>query len=61
MDSAMPDISMCRNSNCPKHETCYRFTAVPNPKRQVYAGFKPTDNVCMYFIDNVEYESEYKR
>ena len=26
----MPDITMCRGDDCPKRETCYRFTAIPD-------------------------------
>jgi hypothetical protein len=25
-----PDISMCKNEECPKKETCYRFKAIPD-------------------------------
>lgn len=27
----MPDISMCSGIDCPLKETCYRYTAQPNP------------------------------
>jgi hypothetical protein len=32
----MPDIAMCKGNNCPKKETCYRFTAKPNEPFQTY-------------------------
>lgn len=39
----MPDISMCRNEQCPKHKYCYRFNATPDRHMQAYADFKPDD------------------
>lgn len=35
----MPDISMCRDFTCPSRESCYRYRAVPNERRQTYAEF----------------------
>ena len=32
----MPDISMCKVSDCPLSDTCYRFTATPEPLGQFY-------------------------
>ncbi len=32
----MPDISMCVGGNCPKKDSCYRYTATPTPKWQSY-------------------------
>lgn len=39
----MPDISLCRNEQCPKKKYCYRFNATPEPMYQSYADFKPDD------------------
>lgn len=39
----MPDITMCKGYSCPMKDTCYRFTAKPNPNRQSYfssVGYK---------------------
>jgi hypothetical protein len=36
----MPDISMCKDKNCPKRDTCYRFTAKPTMDWQSYGDFK---------------------
>jgi len=49
----MPDISMCPGSKsdglvhtvCSRRETCYRFTAEPNPWRQSYFTSAP-----LYFV-----------
>jgi len=38
----MADISMCKDETCPKKETCYRFTAIPDEYWQMYADFKYT-------------------
>ena len=35
----MPDISLCRNTNCPLRNNCYRFTAKPDEFRQAYGSF----------------------
>ena len=32
----MPDITMCMDMTCEQRQTCYRFTATPNPWRQSY-------------------------
>lgn len=52
----MPDISMCKGSIgafiCPKKETCYRYTAEPNPNRQSYFFNPPYDKEtsgCNYY------------
>lgn len=38
----MPDITMCRNKDCPSSLTCYRFVARPSRFRQSYfADMKP--------------------
>lgn len=53
----MPDISMCKNDNCPLKEKCYRYTAEPSPYRQSYGLFpQPKDGKCEYFWDNEWYE-----
>lgn len=46
----MPDISMCKLLECPKHLECYRFMAVPD-ERQWYAAFELTDNGCESFME----------
>ena len=51
----MPDISMCKNVECPKKEKCYRFMANPDPYRQAYSNFNfiiDEDEVfhCQYFL-----------
>ena len=48
----MPDISMCMNEECQKKESCYRFTATPNPYSQCYIGAKPEENgECQWYIE----------
>ncbi len=32
----MADIMMCKDEECPKKDTCYRYTAKVNPDRQAY-------------------------
>lgn len=43
----MPDISMCKNNECPLKETCYRFKATPSC-HQAYADFNYKDG-CDYY------------
>jgi hypothetical protein len=51
----MPDISMCKNEECPLRNQCYRYTAVPEVY-QSYASFKPDENgKCDYFIEMAQY------
>lgn len=51
----MPDISMCPGDDCPRKETCYRYTATPNQFRQsyftkaVYDKKDTTKMTCMYY------------
>lgn len=40
----MPDIAMCKNTECPLRHTCYRSPASgtePNPYRQSYGSYSP--------------------
>lgn len=54
----MPDISMCKNEECPLSNSCYRFLAIPDEYMQSYINFKPKidpilDEVeCDFYIDN---------
>jgi len=52
----MPDISMCKNEECIIKDKCYRYTAIPNPYFQTYAGFQPTkgdigSSYCNHFME----------
>jgi hypothetical protein len=47
----MPDISMCQNTDCPKHKTCWRFNAPRNLQWQAFAEFKPdSEGNCDFYI-----------
>ena len=45
---------MCLNALCPSKEYCYRFTAVPNDRRQSYMDLGPEDGQekCDHFWPN---------
>ena len=45
----MPDISMCKDYDCPLKNTCYRYVAKPS-EYQYYAGFKYKDG-CDYYME----------
>lgn len=48
----MPDISMCNDSICHRHETCYRFKATPDKYAQSYFTETPRyDEECDYYWD----------
>lgn len=49
----MPDITMCTGGDCPKRETCWRFTAPPNGHQSYYSV--PPCNImleCAYYWPN---------
>lgn len=49
----MADITACYGENCPKKESCYRFTCDKNPWRQSYFMNVPYEekeqNKCEYY------------
>ena len=49
----MPDITLCKGTNCPLKERCYRYTAKPTQFSQSYFVDPPIkDGECEYFWDN---------
>lgn len=49
----MPDITMCKGTNCPQKEQCYRFTAKANDLWQSYFVEPPIkDDKCDMYWDN---------
>lgn len=51
----MPDITMCRDKECPACRFCYRFTAKAHNYRQSFFSETPRNinsDVCEYFIPN---------
>ena len=46
-----PDIAMCKNKNCSKKDTCYRYKAKPNPYRQSYMSFGEDGESCYAYIE----------
>lgn len=50
----MPDISMCTGENCPRKETCWRFTAPPTPIMQSYFQTPPIshDATCDWYWED---------
>lgn len=49
----MPDITMCKNEDCPSSYRCFRFLARPDKYMQTYGIFKPKDDQvsCVMFWD----------
>jgi hypothetical protein len=47
----VPDITMCRGTNCFRAESCYRHTAVADPYMQSYFTDPPLDDngECLYY------------
>jgi hypothetical protein len=52
----MADITMCEDKECPKKESCLRYTATANPYRQSYFCSSPRveGEECVWFWDNEE-------
>lgn len=50
----MPDITMCPGKDCPKRESCYRFTAKPDIYWQSYFMEPPIKDKqeCDMYWDN---------
>lgn len=49
----MPDITMCKGTNCNRKDNCYRHTATPNTGHQAYFVHAPVNNQeCQYYWDN---------
>lgn len=50
----MPDISLCRNTNCPLRKNCYRFTAKPDEFIQSYSNFtyNAITQSCHHFMQD---------
>jgi hypothetical protein len=49
-EKAMPDITMCRDKECPHKDRCYRFLAEPNKLYQSFFCATPReDSQCIYF------------
>jgi hypothetical protein len=47
----MPDISMCKDHECPSRLKCYRYMAEPSEQWQPYAKFerRPNADRCVFF------------
>ena len=46
----MVDITMCKNEECSKKETCYRYKAPTCEYRQSYFYPSPKEEECTYFM-----------
>lgn len=51
----MADITKCMGRNCPKKNSCYRYTAEETPWRQAYFATTPYENgKCKEFMEQPE-------
>lgn len=49
----MPDITMCKDNDCPKKEECHRFTAISDKIGQPYFLQTPRKGKhCVYYWPN---------
>jgi hypothetical protein len=54
----MPDIAMCKGTDCPLKNECYRFLATPSEYRQSYFVIPPIENgECQEFWNAREQKS----
>lgn len=44
-------IQMCKDKNCPKKNSCYRFKAVPSEFNQAYGYFKYKKECHFYWAE----------
>ncbi len=50
-----PDITMCKGTNCPVKESCYRYTAKPSNYQSWFMETPFNDGECdMYWGENAE-------
>jgi hypothetical protein len=55
----MPDIAMCKGTDCPLKNECYRFLATPSEYRQSYFVIPPIENgECQEFWNVKEKNNE---
>lgn len=54
----MPDITMCKDSDCEQHKDCYRFTAKPSEIQSYFVTTPRDGKGCEYFWSNNERESK---
>lgn len=49
----MPDIAMCPGDGCTKKQRCYRYRAIPTPRRQTYFATPPVkeNGDCPEFLE----------
>jgi hypothetical protein len=46
----MPDITMCKNKDCVRHEWCYRFVATPSLLQSFFTeDVRELDGSCTYY------------
>jgi hypothetical protein len=51
----MPDITMCKGTDCPQKESCYRYTAKPSDWQSYFSVPPIKDGKCdMYWGDKAE-------
>lgn len=52
----MPDISLCKNNQCPSKTKCFRYMAEPKQYKQSYAYFTlDMNDKCSSYIDASKY------
>lgn len=57
----MPDITMCKNEECPLHMGCYRFRATPSCY-QSYSMFSPDmEGECQYYWPTFSEQARLKK
>ena len=54
----MADITMCRDSNCPLKDTCYRFKANPSFMQSYFLDSPRTEKDCEYYWEDKEKKEE---
>lgn len=48
----MPDITMCKDNDCPKKEECHRFTAISDKMQSYFLQTPRKGKECVYYWPN---------
>jgi len=46
----MPDITMCKGTDCPAKDTCYRAQATPSERQSYFADSPRYNNNCDHYV-----------
>ena len=54
----MPDITKCSGEDCPKKQSCYRYTAKASDYQSYFMTPPIKDGQCDHYWDNENYKKD---